>query len=80
MASAMRASGDLNPNAMRVMSRTLVFTDSVRPLDRPCSIAARTDGVCSMIVLCKFTKDGIRHQRAQLTQRSRASTAWSMGI
>ena len=36
--------GDLNPNAMRVMSRTLVLTDSVRPLDRPCSIAARIDG------------------------------------
>jgi len=34
MASALRASGDLNPNAMRVMSRTLVFTDSVRPLAR----------------------------------------------
>jgi len=58
MASAMRASGDSNPNAMRVMSRTLVFTDSFRALDRPCSIAARMDGVCSTIVLCSFRKDG----------------------
>jgi len=37
----MSASGDLNPNAIRVMSRILVFTDSMRPFDRPCSMAAR---------------------------------------
>ncbi len=80
MARAMRAAGDLNPNAMRVMSRILVLADSVRPLDSPCSIAARIDGVCSTIAFCSFTKDGIRHRRAQLTHRSRASLAWSMGI
>ena len=54
MARAMRASGDLNPNAMRVMSRILVLTDSVRPLDSPCSIAARIDGVCSTMVFLQF--------------------------
>ena len=47
MARAMRASGGLNPNAMRVMRRILVLTDSMRPLDRPCSIAARIDGRCA---------------------------------
>lgn len=41
MARAMRASGERNPNAIRVMRRILVLTDSMRPLDRPCSIAAR---------------------------------------
>jgi hypothetical protein len=46
MARAMSASGDLNPKAIPVMSRTLVLTDSVRPLDRPCSMTARIDGVC----------------------------------
>ena len=43
MAKAMRASGDLNPKATRVISRILVLTDSMRPLDRPCSIAARIE-------------------------------------
>ena len=34
MASAISASGERNPNATRVMSRILVLTDSMRPLDR----------------------------------------------
>ena len=34
MAKAIRASGLRNPNATRVMSRILVLTDSIRPLDR----------------------------------------------
>ena len=29
---------------------------------------------------CSFTNAGIRHRRAQLTQRSNASRAWSMAI
>ena len=40
MARAMRASGERNPNAMRVRSRILVLTDSISPLDRPWSRAA----------------------------------------
>jgi hypothetical protein len=75
MAIAMRASGDLKPKAMRVMSRILVLTDSVRPLDSPCSIAARIDGVWATMLFCSFTNAGIRHRRAQLTQRSNASRA-----
>jgi hypothetical protein len=34
MARAMRASGLANPNAVRVMSRIFVLTDSIRPFDR----------------------------------------------
>ena len=34
---AMSASGERNPNAMRVSSRILVLTDSIRALDRPWS-------------------------------------------
>ena len=40
MARAMRAAGLWNPKAMRVMTRILVLTDSMRPLVRPWSRAA----------------------------------------
>jgi hypothetical protein len=46
IARAMRASGDLNPKAIRVSRRILVLVLSIRPLDRPCSIAARIDALC----------------------------------
>ena len=46
IARAMRASGDVNPKAMRVMSLILVFIDSTRPLERPCSMAARIAARC----------------------------------
>ena len=46
MARAMRASGDRNPKAIRVMRRILVLTDSMRPFERPCSIAARIEVRC----------------------------------
>lgn len=45
----MRASGERDPNATRVMGRILLFSDSMRPLDRPCSIAARIDSRCFRI-------------------------------
>jgi hypothetical protein len=54
----MSASGDLKPNATRVMSRILVFTDSMRPLDRPCSMAARIEALCLTIRRCRSTKVG----------------------
>jgi len=41
----MRASGDLKPKATLVMRRILVLTDSMRPLESPCSIAARIEGL-----------------------------------
>ena len=40
MASAMSASAEWNPNAIRVISRILVFIDSMRPLDKPWRIVA----------------------------------------
>ena len=44
MAKAMRAWLLWKPKATRVSSRILVLTDSMRPLDRPCSMAARMRG------------------------------------
>ena len=60
-----QGSGVANPNAMRVMSRILVLTDSMRPLDRPCSIAARIEALCFTIRRCRLTKAGMRQRRAQ---------------
>src|SRR5258708_5290324 len=40
MARPMRAAGLWNPKAIRVMTLILVFTDSMRPLLRPCSRVA----------------------------------------
>ena len=75
MARAMRASGDLNPKAMRVMSRILVFMDSMRPLESPCSMDARIAARCFTMLRCSFTNAGIRQRRAQLTHLSSASQA-----
>lgn len=72
MARAMRASGDVNPNAMRVMSLILVFIDSTRSLERPCSIAARIAARWLTMLFCSFTNAGIRQRRAQATHLSRA--------
>src|SRR3954452_10999649 len=58
MARAMRASGDLKPNATLVMRRILVLTDSMRPLDSPCSIAARIEALCLTMRRCRSTKVG----------------------
>jgi hypothetical protein len=41
----MRASGLANPKAMRVMRRIFVLTDSMGPLNRPCSIAGEDRGL-----------------------------------
>ena len=46
MARAMRASGERNPNAMRVRSRILVLVDSISPWDRPWSRAASMASRC----------------------------------
>ena len=76
----MRASGDLDPNAILVISRILVLVDSIRPLDRLCSIAARILARCLTMLFCSFTNDGIRQRRAQLIHRWRASAAAAWGI
>src|SRR4051812_19661511 len=59
MARAMSDSGDLKPNATRGMRRILVLTDSIRPLDRPCSIAARIEAWCLTMRRCRSTKVGM---------------------
>ena len=79
MARAIRASGDVKPKAMRVMSRILVFIDSTRSLERPCSIEAKIAVRCLMMLLCNFTNAGIRHRRAQATRLSRASSVEGFG-
>ena len=66
MAGAMRPSGVLNPNAIRVMSRIVVFTNTIRPLDRPCSMAARIESLRLVILRCRSTNAGIRQRRAHL--------------
>jgi hypothetical protein len=58
MARAMRASGERNPTATRVISRILVLTDSMRPFDSPCSIATRIEALCLTMRRCRSTKGG----------------------
>jgi len=58
----------------------LVLVDSINPLDRLCSIAARILVRCLTMVLESFVNEGIRQRRAQLIHRSRASAAASWGI
>ena len=56
----MRASADLNPNAIRVIRRILVLVDSMSPLDRLRSIAARIRVRCLTMLFCSFTNAGTR--------------------
>ncbi len=63
MARAIKGSGVANPNAIRVMSLILVLTDSIRPLDRPYSIAARIESWCFTIRRCRATNASIRQRR-----------------
>ena len=77
MARAMRAWGEVKPKAILVMSRIFWLTDSIRPLDRPCSIAARIDDRWATMLFCSFTKTGMRQRLAQPTHRSSASPASS---
>ncbi len=59
MAKAFRASGDVKPKAMRVISRILVLMDSMRPLESPCSIDARIAVRCLTMLRCSFTNAGM---------------------
>lgn len=79
MARAIRASGDRNPMAILVISRILVLTDSVSPLDRPCSIAARISARCLATRAWSLMNDSIRQRRAQMIHRSSAYSASSRG-
>ena len=72
MTRAIRGCGDLNPKATRVMRRILVLTDSMRPFESPCLIAARIEALCLTIRRWRSTKAGIRERLAQLIHRSSA--------
>lgn len=69
--------GVTKPKAIRVISRTLVLTDSMRPLDGPCSIVARIEWRCRTILRCSVTNAGIRQRRAKPIHRLRAATVSS---
>jgi hypothetical protein len=72
MASPMSASGEWNPNAIRVSSRSLVLTDSTRPLDRPWSRVAWMPARWSVTERASLTNAGIRQRRAHTSQASTA--------
>lgn len=65
--------GGSESEAMRVMSRILVFIDSTRPLESPCSITARVAVRWLTMLRWSFTNAGIRQRRAEPTRLSRAS-------
>ena len=74
-----RGQGWTKPKAMRVMSRILVLTDSMSPLDRPWAMEAR---ICARWLTMRrwsLTNDSMRQRRAQATQLSSASAAWFGG-
>lgn len=58
MARAMRASTFLKPNAMRVMSRILVLTDSMRALDSRWAMALRIGSRAFLMLRCQFGERG----------------------
>ena len=58
MARATSASGERNPNAILVNSRSLVLTLSTRALERPWISAASIPARCSRIDLASFTNAG----------------------
>lgn len=70
---AISASGERNPKAIRGINRILVLTDSMLPLNRPCSIAAR----CLTVLFYSFTNAAMRQRRAQTIHFSSASRASS---
>src|SRR5215211_6114064 len=75
IASPIKASGDLNPNAIRVSRRILVLTDSTSPLDRPSVSAAWMPARCALIVLASLTNAGIRQRLAQASHASSSTVA-----
>src|SRR6266536_3584798 len=75
MARPMRACGSWNPNAMRVIRRSLVFTDSTSALDSRCSTPTSMACRCVVTRAARSTKAGMRQRRAQHSHRSRARMA-----
>ena len=76
MARATSASGERNPKAMRVRSRSLALTLSTRALDSPWVSAALMPARCSRMERASLTNAGSRQQAhfsAQLLTVSVAS-------
>src|SRR5664280_1650529 len=70
MARATRASGERNPKAMRVRSRSFVFTLSTRAFDSPWLSAALMPARCSRMERASFTNAGSRQRQAHFSQAS----------
>src|SRR5664279_3901569 len=72
MARAIRASGERKPNAIRVSSRILVLTDSIKALDSPWSRLAWILSRIAVMRLARWTKARMRQRHAQDSHRSKA--------
>jgi hypothetical protein len=73
----MSAWAERNPNARRAINRTLVLSDSTRPLLTPCSNVASMSARWYVMVRASATKGLIRQHRAQCSQCSSESRAYS---
>ena len=74
---AIRASGDWNPYARRVINRILVLACSTRALESPRRMAASTPCLCCRIVRASLTNGLSLDRDAHASQRSSRSTASS---
>ena len=73
IASAMSASGDLKPSAIRVRTRILMLVDSISAFVSPCSSEASISARCRRILRPSLTNIGIRQRCAHFSHRSRAA-------
>src|SRR5674536_221355 len=70
MARATSASGERNPKAMRVRSRSFVLTLSTRAFDSPWLSAASMPARWSRMERASFTNAGSRQRQAHFSQAS----------
>jgi hypothetical protein len=70
MARATRASGERNPKAMRVRSRSFVFTLSTRAFESPWLSAASMPARWSRMERASLTNAGSRQRQAHFSQAS----------
>ena len=76
IARPISASGERNPNAIRVSTRSLVLTDSTRALDSPCSRLATIPARCAAMVLASLVNAGMRQRLAHDSHASSSATPW----
>jgi hypothetical protein len=70
MARATRASGERNPKAILVRSRSFVFTLSTRAFDSLWVSAALMPARCSRMERANLTNEGSRNREAHFSQAS----------